>query len=355
MSTLGQQRSGGAGWIEERTGASSLFAGLLHVRIPMSARTMYFGGIALFVFGIQVATGTLLALYYKPTPEAAYDSVLFITSDVSFGWLIRSVHHWAANLMIVFVVLHLLRVFFQAAYKRPRELTWLIGALLLMVTIGFGFTGYLLPWDQKAYWATVVGTNIAGDVPAIGPNLLLLLRGGPDVTEATLSRFFGIHVLVLPLMLAGLLAVHLTLVHQLGLADPKRPSPPRGQVREDEPLRPFFPHYVVDELVAWYIVLAVLVVLASLFPAGLEEQANALDTPQHIKPEWYFLAVYELLKLVPKTVGVLLPFVIVAIITAFPFLDRNPEVAKRRRILAVGGATLLLAATAALTVMGHVS
>jgi ubiquinol-cytochrome c reductase cytochrome b subunit len=353
------------GWLEERTRLSVLLAALLHVRIPMSARTWYFGGIALFLFGIQAATGTLLALYYKPTPDAAYESVRFITSDVSFGWLIRSIHHWAANLMLLFVLLHLLRVFYQGAYKYPRELTWLFGAGLLAMTIGFGFTGYLLPWDQKAYWATVVGTNIAADVPVIGGELLLLLRGGPDVTEATLSRFFGIHVLVLPIALAGLLAIHLVLVHQLGLANPKRPEPRPGTVTAgagpgaaasaEERQRPFWPHYMVDELVAWYVVLAALVVLASLFPAGLEGQANPLDTPAHIKPEWYFLAVYELLKYVPKTVGILLPFVVVALITFWPFLDRSPEVLVRRRKLVTLAATALLAAAAVLTVMGHVS
>jgi quinol-cytochrome oxidoreductase complex cytochrome b subunit len=170
------------GWIEQRTRGRALVDALLHVRIPAEARTLYFGGTALFLFGIQVATGTLLALYYKPTPEAAYDSVLFVMSDVSFGWLIRSIHHWAANLMILFVVLHLLRVVFQGAYKDPRELTWLLGMGLLGVTMVFGFTGYLLPWDQRAYWATVVGTEIAGDVPLIGGPLLLLLRGGAEVS-----------------------------------------------------------------------------------------------------------------------------------------------------------------------------
>lgn len=134
------------GWLERRTGLGPVLEASLHVRIPMSARTYYFGGIALFLFGIQVVTGTLLSLYYKPTPDAAFESVQFITSDVSFGWLIRSIHHWAANLMILFVVLHLVRVFAQAAYKFPRELTWVLGCLLLMVTLGFGFTGYLLPW-----------------------------------------------------------------------------------------------------------------------------------------------------------------------------------------------------------------
>jgi quinol-cytochrome oxidoreductase complex cytochrome b subunit len=337
-------------WIEQRTGARALLAALLHVRIPVEARTLYFGGIALFLFGIQVATGTLLALYYKPTPEAAYDSVLFVMSDVSFGWLIRSIHHWAANLMILFVFLHLGRVFVQAAYKYPRELTWIVGIGLLGITLVFGFTGYLLPWDQRAYWATVVGTEIAGSVPIVGEQLLLLLRGGVDVTEATLSRFFGLHVLVLPLALAGLLAVHLAFVHQLGLANPKR-AEPRGRPPEGK-TTPFFPNYVLDELIAWYVVLAILVVLASLFPAGLDEQANPLVTPPHTKPEWYYLAVYELLKLVPRIVGILLPVVGLLLLTVLPFLDRSPEVLVRRRLLVVGAGTAVLVGGIALTIRG---
>jgi quinol-cytochrome oxidoreductase complex cytochrome b subunit len=341
------------GWIEQRTRGRALADALLHVRIPVEARTLYFGGIALFLFGIQVATGTLLALYYKPTPDAAYDSVLFVMSDVNFGWLIRSIHHWAANLMILFVVLHLLRIFFQAAYKYPRELTWLLGIGLFGVTMVFGFTGYLLPWDQRAYWATVVGTEIAGSVPVIGDELLILLRGGADVTEATLSRFFGLHVLVMPLALAGLLALHLTLVHQLGLANPKRPDP-RGRPPEGRTI-PFFPNYILDELIAWYIILAMLVVLASLFPAGLEEQANPLETPAHTKPEWYFLAVYELLKLVPRIVGIMLPIVGLVVLTLLPFLDRNPEVLARRRRIAVGVATAILVGAVALTARGFQS
>ena len=340
-------------WVESRTGIRELAAALLHVRIPVEAQTLYFGGIALFLFGIQAATGTLLALYYKPAPEVAYDSVTSIMSDINFGWLIRSMHHWAANLMILFVALHLLRVFYQAAFKRPRELTWIIGIGLLGITLVFGFTGYLLPWDQRAYWATVVGTEIAGSVPVVGEQLLLLLRGGADVTAATLSRFFGIHVLVLPIALVLLLAAHLTFVHQLGLADPKRidpiPGPPTG------PTRRFFPDYVLDEVIAWYFILAILVVLASLFPAGIEAKADPLQTPAHTKPEWYFLAVYEFLKLVPRTVGILLPAAGLALLTVWPFLERSPEVLMRRRKIVVAAATAILVAAVALTVLGLTS
>ena len=346
---------GALGWVESRLHLGPFIAALLHVRIPADAKTFYLGGITLFLFGIQVVTGTLLALYYSPTPEAAYESVLSITSDVQFGWLIRSMHHWAANLMLVSLVLHLLRIFAQATYKYPREITWIVGGGLLLLTIGFGFTGYLLPWDQRAYWATVVGTEIAGDVPLIGSSLLLLLRGGAEVGEATLARFFGIHVLVLPLLLGGLVALHLLFVHQQGVANPKRAEPRPGRVTAPQPpekLKPFFPDYILDEVIAWYAVLAGLVVLASLFPAGLEPKADPLVTPEHIKPEWYFLAVYQLLKLVPETVGVVAPVVLIAIIVLLPLLDRNQEISPRRRPIAIFLALVLLVAMAVLTYFG---
>jgi quinol-cytochrome oxidoreductase complex cytochrome b subunit len=348
-----------SGWIGVRVGTNALAAALLHVPIPVGARTFYLGGITMFLFGVQVVTGTLLALYYKPTPDTAYDSVIFITSDVTFGWLIRSMHHWAANLMIVCLALHVIRIFFQAAYKYPRELTWLVGTGLLFATIGFGFTGYLLPWDQRAFWATIVGTEIAGSVPIIGEPLLLLLRGGPDVTDATLSRFFGMHVLVLPLILGAFLALHLTLVHQQGLADPARPDPrpdqPLPEGYADRKLIPFFPNYILDEVIAWFAVLALLVVLASVFPAGLEEKANPLETPAHVKPEWYFLAVYELLKHVPRIAGIVLPGVAIAILAVWPLIDRNPEVRARKRPLAILLAIAALAIMIGLTIWGYYS
>jgi len=348
-----------SGWVGIRVGWNALAAALLHVPIPIGARTFYLGGITMFLFGIQVVTGTLLALYYKPTPDTAYDSVIFITSDVTFGWLIRSVHHWAANLMILCLALHIVRIFFQGAYKYPRELTWLIGTGLLLATIGFGFTGYLLPWDQRAFWATTVGTEIAAAVPIIGDQLLALLRGGADVTDATLTRFFGMHVLVLPLILGALLVLHLTLVHQQGLADPTTPDPRPGQPLPEgyanRKLLPFFPNYILDEFIAWFVVLAVLVILASVFPAGLEDKANPLETPAHVKPEWYFLSVYELLKHVPRIVGIALPGIALAILALWPLIDRNPEVRARRRPLAIVLGLLAVLITIGLSVWGYYS
>ncbi len=207
-------------WFDERMAIRSLIAASLHVVIPRSAHTYYLGGITLFLFASQAITGILLSLYYQPTPEAAYNSILYIMNQVNFGWLIRSVHAWGANLMIIFCILHMLRIIIQGAYKAPREITWMAGMGLLFITLGFGFTGYLLPWDQRALWATTVGTEIASAVPAIGDGIRDFLRAGSDVSALTLSRFLGVHMLILPASLLGLLVVHLLIIHQQGLADP---------------------------------------------------------------------------------------------------------------------------------------
>jgi quinol-cytochrome oxidoreductase complex cytochrome b subunit len=353
-------------WLDSRYRLAPLMEALLHVEIPRSVRTYYLGGITLFFFFVQTVTGILLALYYQPTPDVAYTSILFIMNQVNFGWLIRSVHAWSANLMILFCVLHLLRVFFQGAYKTPREITWVAGVLLLAVTLGFGFTGYLLPWDQRAFWATTVGSEIAGAVPLIGQQALILLRSGFEVTGSTLSRFFGVHVLVLPVTLLALLAVHLTLVHQQGLADPtggmvgpedeSRARPPvKPESQAGKNLLPFFPNYLLDEVIAWYVMLAVLIVLASLLPAGLEEPADPLHTPEHTKPEWYFLFLYQWLKLVPRIVGVMAPIVAGLLLFLLPFMDRNPQVVPHKRPVAITIGAITLVIVIALTIWGWLS
>jgi len=213
-------------WLDERIGLTGMITALLHMEIPRSAHTYYLGGITMFFFIVKGATGILLSLYYQPTPEAAYDSILFIMNELNFGWLVRSVHAWGANLMIVFCILHMLRIIVQGAYKKPREVTWMVGMGLLFITLGFGFTGYLLPWDQRAYWATTVGTEIAAAVPFIGRNILEFLRGGADVSARTLSRFLGVHMLIMPASLIAFLTLHIIIIHKQGLADPKS--------REDE-------------------------------------------------------------------------------------------------------------------------
>jgi quinol-cytochrome oxidoreductase complex cytochrome b subunit len=208
-------------WLDDRMNIRELVAAGLHVVIPRNAHTFYLGGMTLFVFMSQGVTGILLSLYYQPTPDSAYNSILYIMNQVNFGWLIRSIHAWGANLMIILCILHLLRVVIQGAYKAPREITWMVGMGLLFVTLGFGFTGYLLPWDQRAFWATTVGTEIASAVPLIGDFLRDFLRAGADVSALTLSRFLGVHMLILPAALVGLFAIHFLMIHQQGLADPK--------------------------------------------------------------------------------------------------------------------------------------
>jgi quinol-cytochrome oxidoreductase complex cytochrome b subunit len=179
-----------------------------------------FGGMTFLLFVIQVITGILLAIYYKPSAADAYTSVKFITNSVPLGWLIRQNHAWGANLMIITLFIHMGRVYFQGAFKNPRELNWMVGVVLLFLTLGFGFTGYLLPWDQRSYWGTTVGTEVAGGVPFIGKYLLILLRGSLNVTGDTLTRFYSVHVLILPWITALFLAVHFAVVKRQGVAKP---------------------------------------------------------------------------------------------------------------------------------------
>src|SRR3989338_2486290 len=209
-------------WIEERTGLSVLAELARKKRVPRHRHTFwyYLGGMTLFLFGVQVGTGILLLLYYRPSAEEAFESIQFLMTEVQFGWLIRSIHAWAANLMILTLFVHLFSVLLLKAYRPPREVTWFSGMALFGIALGFGFTGYLLPWNELAYFATKVGTEITGAVPLVGGFLLRLLRGGDEVTGATLTRFYGIHVAVLPLLVTALLGLHLFLVQKHGMSVP---------------------------------------------------------------------------------------------------------------------------------------
>ncbi len=195
------------------------------LRKPISGRVSRwwgcFGGITFLLFMIQVVTGVLLAIYYRPTVDGAHDSILFIMNDVQYGWLIRSVHRYAAELMVLTVMIHLVKVFISGAYKPPRELTWVSGVLLLLLTLTFGFTGYLLPWDQRAYWATTVGTEMAHSVPLVGEYLSTALKGGGVIGQRTLSRFYALHVIILPWVLTFFLMSHLLMIRRQGAYEPQ--------------------------------------------------------------------------------------------------------------------------------------
>jgi cytochrome b6 len=268
------------------------------VPVHSATRWYYFGGISLFLLSIQVITGILLLLYYRPTVAEAFDSVRFIMTRVEFGWLIRSIHSWSANLLIFVVFVHMFSVVFTHAYRAPRELTWFSGIALLGLMLGFGFSGYLLPWNQISYFATKVGADVAASTPLIGPALARFLRGGEDVAGYTLTRFFAFHIMVLPLITGVLAFVHLALIQKNGMS-----TPPWIQPSTIRNIR-FFPNFFLRELMVWYLALAALGALAALFPWELGEKADPVaSAPKGIRPEWYFLAQFYTLKLIPSHVG----------------------------------------------------
>jgi cytochrome b6 len=316
----------------------------------------------LFLFGIQVLTGALLLLYYRPGADEAFESVQFIMTQVQFGWLIRSVHSWSANLLIFIAFAHMFSVLFLKAYRKPRELTWVSGALLLFLMLGFGFSGYLLPWNTLSYFATKVGTEIPAQIPLIGRPVLLFLRGGEDVTGSTLTRLFGIHVAILPALATMLIVIHLALIQWFGMSVPpvlqtewKALPPEKREIR-------FFPNFVLREVMAWYVALGLLGALAALFPWNLGEKADPFaSAPAGIKPEWYFLFMFQTLKVIPAKIlgidgeilGILAFGVIAALALLLPFLDREKPLSLRRWI--PGFACLFLGYMVAMTVYGWVA
>lgn len=288
-------------WLNDRLGVSAIQKVLDHKTVPVHSSTKwyYFGGISLFLFGVQVITGTLLLFYYRPTVAEGFDSVRFLMTRVEFGWLIRSIHSWSANLLIFMVFVHMFSVVFTHAYRPPRELTWASGILLIGLMLGFGFSGYLLPWNQISYFATKVGADVAGSTPVIGGAVARILRGGDDVGAATLTRFFALHVMVLPMIAAAMIALHILLVQKNGMSTP--PWIQASLVRHMK----FFPNFFLREVMVWYGALAVLGALAALFPWELGVKADPFaSAPKGIRPEWYFLAQFYTLKLIPSHVWI---------------------------------------------------
>jgi quinol-cytochrome oxidoreductase complex cytochrome b subunit len=291
----------------------------LREELPVHLRgwAVWLGGTPLLLFGIQVVTGILLTFYYRPDPARAFESVRRITLAMRFGWLIRSLHQNAGQLMIVALFLHMIRVFVTRAYRRPRELTWVFGATLFLLTLGFGFTGYSLIYDSLSYWATTVGTNLIGDVPIVGHQLLWLLRGGPDVNPNTLARFYNFHIGVLPTLMVLAIGAHLVLVRMHGVA------PLEGDARRDT--YDFFPEHVLREAAIALVLLLGLVVFASARPPGLGVPADPTFTPPHIRPEWYFFPSYRWLKMVPMQVGIWTSAGFVGGMIFWPWIDAALE------------------------------
>jgi quinol-cytochrome oxidoreductase complex cytochrome b subunit len=369
---------------------SNFFLHIYPVKIPARVLRLRYsfrlGFIAAVLFGILLVTGVYLMFVYTPSPAAAYGDMQRLGTGVGFGQLIRNVHRWSAHLMVLVVVLHLVRVFYAGAYKRPRQFNWVIGVTLLLITLGLSFTGYLLPWDQLSYWAVTVGTNIVHNVPVVGVTLQDLLIGGDQVGASTLLRFYALHVAVLPGLLIVTLAIHIWRVRKDGFAVERastgafaeeataRPLPGApahlygGRTRllgvvdresvtaEDRPVGDTvftWPHLVVRHVVVALGTAAVALALGVAFAAPLRGLANPNVTPEPSKAPWYFSALQELLShFDPLVAGVLVPSSIVLTLLLIPYVDRNPATEARRRKVAILVFSGLLLAAVVLTVIG---
>ena len=355
-------KDGIIGWLDDRIGWSEIREFLSHKTVPLHRYTVfyYLGGMTLFFFLVQVCTGVLLMLYYRPSAEEAFESVEFLVTTVPFGWLVRSIHAWSANLMVFFAVLHLVSVYFMKAYRPPRELTWVTGVILLFLALGFGFSGYLLPWNMLSFFATRVGTDIAGVVPVVGNFILRFMRGGDRVTGATLARFYGWHTAILPVITFVVLTVHLALVQIKGMSVP---ATVEEEVKRRPPMK-FFPHFALRDLSGWIFALGVLAALAAFLPWELGEKADPFAPAYaNIRPEWYYIFMFETLKHVPggEIFGVeyeAIPIVLFglagALLMAVPFLDRGAARTGRSRGWSIA-AVVVLAWIVGMTCWGYES
>jgi cytochrome b6 len=319
-------------WLEERLGLSAITRFLTDKPVPQHGHSgwYYTGSAILLFFVIQVITGFMLVFYYQPTLDGANASVARIMTEIPMGWIIRSVHSWSATFMIAFVFIHLFGIWLTKSYRKPREITWMSGMVLLVLSLFFGFTGYLLPWDDLSLSATKVGTDIPRSIPVVGMWATKLLRGGEDVTGDTLTRFFGIHVCILPLFLILVLAVHVYLIQKLGMSLPLEAERKKEEVRSV----PFWPNFVYREMIIWMILLGILITVALFIPPSLGVQADLMaSAPEGLKPEWYFLFLFQTLKIFPPkilfmngdTVAVILIFAVGLLLFFLPLLDTKPE------------------------------
>ncbi len=372
-------------------GFSNFFLHLYPVKVPARVLRLRYsfrlGFIATMLFGVLLVTGVYLMFVYTPSPSAAYGNMQNLKTDIGFGQLIRNVHRWSAHLMVLVVVLHLVRVFYAGAYKRPRQFNWVLGVALLLITLGLSFTGYLLPWDQLSYWAVTVGTNLVHYVPVIGNTLQDLLIGGDQVGASTLLRFYALHVAVLPALLILVLSVHIWRVRKDGFAVPRTGDGGVDPEREPAPALPSAPDALYGErtrvlgvvdresvtaedrgtddtvftwphLVARHVVVAlgvftVVLAMGVAFVAPLRGLANPNLTPEPSKAPWYFSALQELLShFDPLVAGILVPGAIVLVLVLLPYIDRNPATEARNRKVAVLVFSGLLLVAMVLTVIG---
>jgi cytochrome b6 len=332
-------KTGIQSWLDERFGLSIITKFLKEKTVPQHKHSIWYytGSAILLFFTIQIITGFMLVFYYKPTLEGANESVARIMTEVPLGWIIRSVHSWSASFMIAFVFIHLLSTWLSKSYRKPRELTWMSGVFLLVFSLLSGFTGYLLPWDDLSLSATKVGTDIPRSIPLVGVWVTKFLRGGEDVTGDTLTRFFGFHVSIIPVFMFILLAVHIYLIQKQGMSLPLSAEAKKEKVREI----PFWPNFVYREMIVWLLLLGILFSLAIFFPPSLEKAAELMaPAPEGIKPEWYFLFLFQTLKIFPAkifflpgdTLAVLLILLAGILFVSLPLIDNKPAERKGKII-----------------------
>lgn len=307
-------------WIQERLPVSAdQLRELTNEPVPYHLKRWWFalGGTPAYLFIVQIATGIMLAFYYQASPETAYESVRYITEEAAYGWFLRGLHKWGATFMVAAVILHQMRVFFTGAYRKPREINWMIGMCLLLCTLVLGFTGYTLVFEQLSYWGAAVGANIAGSVPVVGELMKEMLLGGPSYNARTLSRFYVLHAAVLPVLLTMLIAIHIAIIRLQGVTE--------MHFEDEDSEAPkhfnFFPDHLYIELSIGLVLMILLSALACIYPAMLGPQANPLVTPEVIKPEWFFYVTFRWLKLFSGTVAVISTGFIVFIMFVWPFID----------------------------------
>ncbi len=340
-------------WLNDRWPFSAVIGSALDEEIVGGSRYAYtLGSAVLTIILIQAVTGIFQILFYVPTVDHAYNSLGYLRTKVPFGWLIHGLHYWGANAMIVVVVLHMTRVFIWGAYKRPRELTWLFGVVLLLITMGLSFTGGPLPWDQAGYWAAEVGTSIPGSIPIVGSLTTELMRGGTDMGQLTISRFFILHIAILPIALFALIFLHIVAFRVKGLVGPWEPE-------KRIVTGPFWPDQAFRDTMTASAVVMMLITLSVFFPPAFTGAADPLSTTFVPKPEWNFLFLYQALKYFEgplEPLGVTgVPAVLVLVLMALPFFDRSPERNPLKRPVAMTGAALLAVLLTALTIAGYVS